>query len=83
MCLTLRGDAERDTALAMRRPRARGLTLGAIAKRHFTIPVLNRCGADVVNAHAGLDLTAAWGDLSPGSGQVPAHAGTPAHCRVR
>jgi hypothetical protein len=38
--------------------------LGAIAKRHFTIPVLNRCGADVVNAHAGLDLTAAWGDGS-------------------
>jgi len=23
--------------------------LGAIAKRHFTIPVLNRCGADVVD----------------------------------
>lgn len=38
--------------------------LGAIAKRHFTIPVLNRYGADVVNAHAGLDLTAAWGDAS-------------------
>jgi TnpA family transposase len=38
--------------------------LGAIAKRHFTIGVLNRCGADVVNAHAGLDLTAAWGDGS-------------------
>jgi TnpA family transposase len=38
--------------------------LGAIAKRHFTIPVLNRCGADVVNAHAGLDLTAVWGDGS-------------------
>ena len=35
--------------------------LGAIAKRHSTVPVLNRCGADVVNAHAGLDLTAAWG----------------------
>ncbi|MEU3282429.1 Tn3 family transposase [Streptomyces antibioticus] len=38
--------------------------IGAIAKRHFTIPVLNRCGADVVNAHAGLDLTATWGDGS-------------------
>ncbi|MBI0385156.1 Tn3 family transposase, partial [Streptomyces albiflaviniger] len=38
--------------------------LGAIAKRHFTIPVLNRCGADVVNAHVGLDLTAAWRDGS-------------------
>ncbi|MGW1617027.1 Tn3 family transposase [Streptomyces sp. NPDC002285] len=38
--------------------------IGAIAKRHFTIPVLNRCGADVVNVHAGLDLTAAWGDGS-------------------
>lgn len=38
--------------------------VGAIAKRHFTIPVLNRCGADVVNAHAGLDLTPAWGDAS-------------------
>lgn len=38
--------------------------IGAIAKRHFTIGVLNRCGADVVNAHAGLDLTAAWGDGS-------------------
>ena len=27
---------------------------GAIAKRHFTIPVLNRCGADGVNG------TPAW-----------------------
>ncbi|MFI8093565.1 hypothetical protein ACIF9R_35530 [Streptomyces sp. NPDC086080] len=28
--------------------------LGAIAKRHFTVPVLNRCGADVVNYGTGV-----------------------------
>ncbi|MEU6718040.1 transposase [Nonomuraea sp. NPDC046802] len=43
-------------------PGVSGHELSMAANRHFSIPKLNEAIADVVNAHARLDLSQAWGN---------------------
>ncbi|MFE3073558.1 Tn3 family transposase [Streptomyces sp. NPDC059247] len=43
-------------------PGVSGRELSYTAKRHFSIAWLNEASADLVNAHARLDISQAWGD---------------------
>ncbi|NEW74353.1 Tn3 family transposase [Streptomyces rhizosphaericus] len=43
-----------------------GHELSPAANRHFSIPTLNEAVADLVNAHARLDISQAWGDVLHG-----------------
>jgi hypothetical protein len=43
-------------------PGVSGHELSPAANRHFSIPLLNEAVADLVNAHARLDISQAWGD---------------------
>jgi len=45
-------------------PGVSGHELSLAANRHFSIPTLNEAIADLVNAHARLDISQAWGDGS-------------------
>ncbi|MFD7620553.1 Tn3 family transposase [Streptomyces sp. NPDC059802] len=43
-------------------PGVSGYELSYVANRHFSIALLNEAVADLVNAHARLDISQAWGD---------------------
>ncbi|MFM9442494.1 Tn3 family transposase [Streptomyces acidiscabies] len=43
-------------------PRVSGHELSYVANRHFSIALLNEAVADLVNAHARLNISQAWGD---------------------
>ncbi|MGB8941065.1 MAG: Tn3 family transposase [Streptomyces sp.] len=43
-------------------PGVPGHELSYVANRHFSIALLNEAVADLVNAHARLDISQAWGD---------------------
>jgi hypothetical protein len=43
-------------------PGVSGHELSYVANRHFSITLLNEAVADLVNAHARLDISQAWGD---------------------
>ncbi|MBP2068520.1 Tn3 family transposase [Streptomyces iranensis] len=45
-------------------PGVSGHEVSLAANRHFSIPTLNEAIADLVNAHARLDISQAWGDGS-------------------
>nr|WP_267906187.1 Tn3 family transposase [Streptomyces broussonetiae] len=49
-------------------PGVSGHELSLAANRHFSIPTLNEAIADLVNAHARLDISQAWGDGSAVAG---------------
>ncbi|WP_443726312.1 Tn3 family transposase [Streptomyces coffeae] len=53
-------------------PGASGHELSLAANRHFSIPTLNEAIADLVNAHARLDISQAWGDGSTVAADGPA-----------
>ncbi|MFM9616069.1 Tn3 family transposase [Streptomyces niveiscabiei] len=64
-------------AAARHIPGVSGHELSLAANRHFSIPALSKAIAELVNAHARLDIYQVWGD-----GSAVAADGAPPHRRV-
>ncbi|WP_171076225.1 Tn3 family transposase [Streptomyces sp. YIM 121038] len=62
LCTFVKGTNMGPYEAARHLPNVSGHELAYVANRHFSLALLNEAIADLVNAHARLDISRAWGD---------------------